>query len=185
MSEKLPFPRRASDKSDFADNENYLMTEQFVTFSEEWPELFDNENKKLNVSEQDSFGVVLKLKYAPFIDPRDDLNIATVFLGIKDQQKNYKKSIEIGLYMGRLYINDLFDTVNLDKSNLVEGIYLVLTVEPLANGRSTATLMALDLSGFELSRIKTGKIRAADWSGGISTGAHFKSLRIEGFHCNI
>jgi len=169
-----------SYRSFLVDNQNFLKTEAVESFSKEWFSLYDIEKMELKTCLKHPFTIKLTLKYAHFIDPKDDLNIARVFLGIKNQQTEYKKSIEMGLYMGRLYICDIFDFVNIDKQKLVEGIQLVLIVCPSLNGKSATLLRAIDLSGNILSEIKTSKFLSADWNGGISVGAHFKSLLIEG-----
>jgi len=163
------------------DNQNYyLFTEGFVSFSREWSTVYDVEEIVLDVSTSHPFSIILALQYASFMDPVDDLNVAKIYLGIKDPQKEYKKCIEMGLYMGRLFIKDIFDFESISKEKLVEGIQIILNVIPGSNGKSSATLKAVDLSGSVISMIKTGKILNSDWNGEISTGAHFKSIRIEG-----
>ena len=151
------------------------------SFVQEWTSLFNIEDKKLEVKTDHPFVVSLDLKYPKFVDVNDDLNIARVFLGIKDQQKGYKESIEMGVYMGRIYIKDIFDVVNIPKSSLINGVKIVLQVSPTNFGKKCRTILSvIDHTGVEISSIKTGKFITTDWSGGISTGAHFKSLRIEG-----
>lgn len=161
------------------DNQNYLMPGQCVPFFKEWKSLYHAEDMVLDLAPEHAFGIVLKLSYAKFMDPEDELSTARLFLGIKNQQKEYKECIELGLYMGRLYIKDLFDVVSIDKEKLVEGIHIVLAVTPKVNRKSEAVLMALDLSGAVLAKLKTSKILMSDWNGGISPAAHFKSMRIE------
>ena len=163
------------------DNQNYLITDLCTSFYKEWTSLFYVEEMKLDVSPAHPFTLTLDFKYPKFVDLEDDLNIARVFLGIKDQQKEYKESIVMGVYKGRIFIKDIFDVINLPKNNLVEGVKIVLLVCPnKLDKKCSTTLKVLDQSGFELTSIKTNKFWSTDWNGGISTGAHFKSLRIEG-----
>jgi hypothetical protein len=166
------------------DNENYLLTEHCVPFCMEWLSLYEAQDIKIDTKEQLPFGVILKLKYPEFADPQDDLNRATAYFGIQESFKEYNEKIEMGLYLGRLYFNKIFDIVNLPKAKLVEGINIVLVVKPQADENCISTLYALDAEGTELSKIKTNKLLTADWSGGVSIGAHFKSIRIEGFKLN-
>jgi len=163
------------------DNQNYLLTNLCTSFCKEWPSLFNPEEMRLDVSPEHPFTIIFDFKYPKFVDLTDDLNTAYVFLGIKDPQKEYQESIELGVYMGRLYIKDMFDAVNIPKEKLVEGVKIVLTVCPHKMSRKcTTTLNVLDQAGYKITSIKTNRFLTTDWNGGISTGAHFKSLRIEG-----
>lgn len=182
-----------SDKSDFGqksfldgllsnrENANFLANRNMVAYCKEWNILYDAEDIKFEVSENHPFGIVLKMKYAAFIDPVDEINISKFFLGIKLPEKLYRESIEMGLYMGRLYLNHVFDAITIPRWQLIEGIHMVLTVEPQPNGFSEAILTALDLTGAVISKIRNPNILNADWKGGIAIGAHYKTLRIEGF----
>jgi len=164
----------------FRDNHHFLLADS-TYFCKEWTSLFYADDMKLDVSCDHAFTITLGLKYPRFVDLEDDLNIARVFLGIKDQQKEYQECIEMGIYMGRIYVKDLFDTIKIDKENLTVGVTLVLNVCPNKYDKKCRTkLMVLDFSGSEIASIKTSRFFTADWTGGISTGAHFKSLRIEG-----
>ena len=170
--------KRSQHLNAFIDNSTYL--DSGAKYSCNWETLFDLEEKKLDVSLDHAFSIILSLKYPEFIDLKDDLNTARVILGIKDQQKEYKPSSELGLYLGRLYLNDIFDSVTIEKAKLVEGIWIILEVTPRTHGKTKAKLMAVDNSGTILTQITTSRYSSSDWKGGISTGAHFKSLRIEG-----
>ena len=165
----------------FTDNQNYLVNNTTASYFKEWKSLFYDDDIKLDVSTQHPFTITLDLKYPKFVDIEDDLNIARVFLGIKDPQREYQESIELGVYMGRIYIKNLFDLVNIQKDSLVAGVQLVLQVSPnQVNKKCSTVLKVLDKSGCEITQIKTNKFLMTDWIGGISTGAHFKSLHIEG-----
>lgn len=168
------------DQNSLVDNQNYLVTDQVAPFYKEWLTLFHTEDMKLDVSPNHSFNITLNLKYPEFVDVEDDLNVAKVFVGIKDQQKEYQESIEMGIYMGRLFIKDVFDATSIEREKLVNGVKIVLTVSPRQNGKSSAQLKVLDQYGLALAIIKTNKFLSTDWNGEISTGAHFKSLSIEG-----
>jgi hypothetical protein len=152
-----------------------------MTFCKEWKSLFDFEDKSLDISVNYPFTLVFQVKYPAFVDLIDDLNTARVFVGIKHPQKEFKESIELGIYMGRLYLNDLFDVVNIPKDKLVEGVKIVLEAIPgLANGKCCTILKVVDLAGVEITAIRTRRYLMTDWPGGISTGAHFKSIFIKG-----
>lgn len=161
------------------DSSNYLTASQPVEFSEEWLELIDTENFMLDISTEQPFKITLSLQYAQFMEAKDDLNIAKVILGIQDNHKTYRNCIEFGIYMGRLFIEDKFDAVSVDKEYLVEGVRLVLTVHPMENGKSSAVLNVISECGLVLSSLISKKFAFADWKGEISPGAHFKSLIVE------
>ena len=177
---KSPIENTIAEQNFLVDNQNFFKTDGSIPFCDEWTSLYDIEKIQLNTSIKHPFTITLLMKYASFIDPADDLNVARVFLGIKNEQIDYRESIGIGLYMGRLYFRDIFDYVSLSKEKLVEGINLVLTVCPTLNGKSDAILRAIDQTGNILAEIKTSKMLSTDWNGQIAIGAHFKSLRIEG-----
>lgn len=165
----------------FVDNQNYLINESCILFSKEWTSLFNPEEMRLDFSPEHPFSVMFDLKYPKFVDLSDDLNTARVFLGIKDPQKEYQESIEMGVYMGRIYIREIFDVVNIPKEKLIEGVKIVLQVSPNKMSKNCSTILTvLDQSGFEITLLKTNKFLSTDWKGGISPGAHFKSLRIVG-----
>jgi hypothetical protein len=168
-------------EDDLVDNQNYLVTALYEPFCIAWKSLYETKKMELDVPEETPFCVVLHLKYAEFIDPLDDLNRASFYMGIKDPQSSYKEAIEFGLYMGRLYFNTIFDTVNLKKEDLTDGINIMLTVKPGAEKRSDVHLTAFDHTGTKLSAMKISKMSNSAWNGKISTGAHIKSVRIEGF----
>jgi hypothetical protein len=135
----------------------------------------------LDISVEHPFTLCFDVKYPAFVDLNDNLNTARVFVGIKHPQKEFKESIELGIYMGRLYLNDLFDVVNISKDKLVEGVKIVLEATPgLPNGKCCTILKVVDLEGVEITAIKTRRYLMTDWPGGISTGAHFKSIFIKG-----
>jgi hypothetical protein len=168
-------------EDELVDNQNYLVTELYEPFCIEWDSLYERTKMELDVPQDTPFCVVLQLKYAEFIDPLDDLNRASFYMGINDPQTNYKERVEFGLYMGRLYFNTIFDIVNLKKEELTEGISIMLTVKSGLENRSCVTLIAFDNEGAELSKMKISKMLNTDWNGKMSTGAHIKSVRIEGF----
>jgi len=168
------------NEDSLVDNQNYLVTDQFTPFFKEWKPLLEVEEKIMNVSQDHPFSVSLCLQYAKFIDPEDDLNVAKVYLAIKDQQRAYQKSIEIGVYMGRIFINDMYDFKAIDKDKFVEGVNIVLTVDPMRKGRRLTTLRAVSKAGETMRILQTTQYLSLDWNGGISTGAHFKSISIEG-----
>ena len=168
----------ASD--DLSDNENYIVNCLPVNYCIEWPTLYHFEGIEPEIAVDYPFVVTADLKYPAFIDVNDDLNIARLFVGIKENYKDYREPMEIGLYMGRLYIRDFFDSKTIAKENLVAGIKLVLTVIPQLNGKCKSQLEAIDQSGSVLSMIRTSKYLSVDWKGRVSTGAHIKTLKIEG-----
>jgi len=170
-----------SQHSSLIDDENYLVTDVIKPFCKKWTSLFYADDKKLDVSPQHPFTIILDLKYPKFVDLDDDLNIARVFLGIKDPQREYQESIEMGIEKGRIYIKNLTDLVKIPKETLVEGVQIVLEVLPNeVNKKCSTVLKVLDHTGYEITKIKTNQFLATDWIGGISPGAHFKSLHIEG-----
>jgi len=157
-----------------------LRSRSAVPFVLEWSSLYDPEKIELRTDINHPFTIKLSMKYPSFVDIQDDLNTAKIFLGIKNPQTEYKNCIEMGVYMGRLFISNVFDSISLPVGKLIEGIKLILTVYPDLKGKSSALLSAIDQSGKLLSEIKTGKMLSTDWNGDIAIGAHFKSLRIEG-----
>jgi len=151
------------------------------TYYKEWTSLLYAEDMRLEVSSEHPFTITLDLKYPQFVDLTDEMNTARLFVGIKEEQNEYQPSTELGVYMGRLYLKDLFDRVNIPKEKLVAGVKFMLQVCPIyGDTKCVTTLKVLDESGFEITSIKTKKFLKTDWMGGISSGAHFKSLRIEG-----
>lgn len=177
--EELTVKQTITDSNLNTDSSNYLIVSQPVESSEEWLKMIDTENFMLDTSTQHPFRITLDLKYAQFMETEDDLNIAKVMLGIKDNHKIYRICVELGVYMGRLFIGDQFDAKSIDKEKLVEGVKLVLMVHPIDNGRSVAVLNAVSECGLILSSLTSKKITFEDWKGEISPGAHFKSLLIE------
>lgn len=168
-------------EKDLVDNQNYLSTNSVKPFCLEWNSIHEMSNMALKLPAQSAFGVKLSLRYASFIDPADDLNKASFYMGIKNPKGHYKDGVEFGLYLGRLYFNKIFDTVDLQKEDLIQGIYLLLTVMPDEGDDSTVSLAALDQSGLESAKMNIGKMLYSDWNGKVSTGAHIKSVCIEGF----
>lgn len=160
-------------------NLNYFTTSDSGEFYEEWLELIDTKIFMVDIATEQPFKITLSLQYAQFMEAEDDLNIAKVILGIQDNHKTYRNCIEFGIYMGRLFIEDKFDAVSVDKEYLVEGVRLVLTVHPMENGKSSAVLNVVSECGLVLSSLISKKFAFADWKGEISPGAHFKSLIVE------
>lgn len=177
--EELIGEQKIRDSDLNTDSSNYLTVSQPVEYSKKWLELIDTPGFMLDISTEQPFRITLGLQYAQFMKAEDDLNIAKVILGIKDNNKTYRDCIEFGLYMGRLFIGDLFDSLAVSKEKLVEGVDLVLTVHPVANGKSFAMLSAISESGSTLSSLISKKFAFEDWKGEVSPGAHFKSLLIE------
>lgn len=177
--DELIAEQKIEDSGINTDSSNYLTVSQPLDSSKEWLELIDAGSFMLDISKEQPFKITLGLKYAQFMEAEDDLNIAKVILGIKDNHKIYRTCIEFGIYMGRLFIDDKFDAISISKEKLVEGLSLVLTVYPQENGRSSATLSARSECGFISSSLISKKFAFKDWVGEVSPGAHFKSILIE------
>jgi len=170
-----------SETSVLRNDTNCLDAGTAIPLSKKWTDLYHFEDMRFDMSLLHPFTISFDVKYPAFADLDDDLNIARVFVGIKDPQKEYKESIEMGVYLGRIYMKHLFDVVNIPKNKLVEGVQLVLDVLPnLPDGRCTTTFKVIDQSGLEITAIKSRRFLTSDWKGGISTGAHFKSVYING-----
>jgi hypothetical protein len=165
----------------YRDNKNYLDVVGLVPVVKEWTSLYHQEDKRMDLSVEHPFTISFDIKYPGCADLEDDMDNAKVFMGIKDPQKEFKENIEMGIYMGRIYMSHLFDAVNIPKDILVEGVKLLLAVIPLqSNKKCASTLTVLDSKGNEISSIKTSRFLKTDWKGEISTGIHFKSIRMEG-----
>lgn len=160
------------------DTSTYFTSSEAIKFSEEWMELIGDEYVMPFIS-GGPFQITLGLKYAPFMDIEDDLSTARVFAGIKDHCKTYRTCIELGFYMGRLFIDDKFDSISIDKEKLVEGVKLILKVDQEPDGGSSAVLSILDEDNILLTTLKSNKFLLTDWVGRISPGAHFRSLYLE------
>lgn len=167
------------DSNPNVDSVNYLTVSQPLESSKEWLELIDTGSFMLNISKEQPFKVTLGLQYAQFMETEDDLNVAKLILGIKDNHKTYRNCIEMGIYMGRLFIDDKFDAISVNKEKLVGGVKLVLTVHPTENDLSSAMLSVVDECGLTLACLISKKFAFEDWKGEVSPGAHFKSLLIE------
>lgn len=168
--------------STLIDNQNYLEIQRPTQFHEEWLDLLTakKEDMVIDFSVNNPFNMVMGIKYAPFMDIEDDLNVARIIFGIKDKHRDYRNcSIGLGIYMGRLFIGDIFDGTSIPKDKLVNGIHLIFTAGELDNGKCLVNLKAVDHHGLTLASLKSNSYSANEWEGIVSPGAHIKFLRIE------
>lgn len=93
-------------------------------------------------------------------------------------------AITIGLKNGCLFIGDVTDYRVISPENVQNGIKIILTVNPQANGTSHVRLLAIDQSGLTLSVVKSTKYLTQDWVGAIILRTAFSDLRIDGVQPN-
>lgn len=92
--------------------------------------------------------------------------------------------ITMGLNNGCLFIGTVTDHRIISQENLENGIKIILTVNPQANGTSHVRLSAIDQSGLTLAVVKSTKYLTQDWIGEIILHTAFSDLRIDGVQPN-
>lgn len=168
-------------KNSFSDKEAYLVIPQTGRFYREWPTLLRFENMMQELSVNYPINATLTLKYPDFADPDDDLNIAKVVLDLQDPKSGRcLQQIEMGLLKGRLFIGDITDDAIITKSDLVNGIQLKIGIVPMKDDKICIDVSALTEEGVTLAGFKLYQSISPNVIGGISPGAHFKSMSIEG-----
>ena len=169
-------------KNSFSDKEAYLVIPQTGRFYREWPTLLRFENMMQELSIDHPINATLSLKYPEFADPDDDLNIAQVVLDLQDPKNGCSlQQIEMGLLKGRLFIGDSTDQTQIGKADLINGIQLKIAIVPTQDHKISIGLSALNEEGDSIAIFEVEQsLIAPNVIGGISPGAHFKSMSIEG-----
>jgi hypothetical protein len=153
----------------------YLKTEQGIPVLKEWIDLPAAGHFKLELSTAYAFTINWDLNYpVKAVNPEQILS-----LGIQQAQT---PAIKIGINKeGYLFIANLIDSRMLTMDKLLNGIQLVLTVNPMGHGMSFAKLKVMDSAGLTLSTLKTMQYTTADWAGEMTLSTpSFNMLRIEG-----
>lgn len=163
-----------------SDEPKYFDSYSSIPLYKEWRSLYDLETIEIDPAMDHPFKLVTRLKLAHYMDPDDDLSCTKILIGIRDHSWEYcKKNIEFGIHKGCLFINELYDYTKIEKNSLLDGIELILGVNPTKNGFCKVTLTTTNSEGKVLSKLVANKC-PSDWKGKISPGPHFNYLRIEG-----
>jgi len=158
----------------------HLKTEHTVRVFKEWTTLPVDCNLNTDLSVEYAFTVTLDLNYpAKAADYQQAVMPAHLILGIKDE---HQTSIKIGINEnGYLFIDKVIDLRAIAAAQLLAGVQLVLTVNPIGAGMSFAKLKITDRAGLTLSTLKSRQYTRTDWAGKMSlTDPGFNFLRIDG-----
>lgn len=153
----------------------HLRTDESILFSKEWTMEELKGPLLLEVSTSYSFTLILNLHF----DPAGSYN-SGLLMGTKERGAGTEQDIHLGIQEGYLFIAGQQNLSVISKEKLQEGIQLILTVNPLANGGTYAKLKAVDRYGMTQAVLKSKQFTAMDWMGNLQTGVYTTTLRLEG-----